>query len=168
MKNKTKWFDPICYQFSFYLLGKKDEAWNPVEATKPFFEELIPYYNLWIALQGTVMVSGTTSTGEWIRIAKNSEMLHDFHNKLEQQSHALHSFEITLVPDKTQLKFAVSVKALSKSGDKKFCSIQTWMIPSLWVRLKRQRGYVKCSTVQQMILKGSVFHKNASSQREYR
>ena len=54
MKNKTKWFDPICYQFSFYLLGKKDEAWNPVEATKPFFEELIPYYNLWIALQGTV------------------------------------------------------------------------------------------------------------------
>lgn len=114
MKNKTKWFDPICYQFSFYLLGKKDEAWNPVEATKPFFEELIPYYNLWIALQGTVMVSGTTSTGEWIRIAKNSEMLHDFHNKLEQQSHALHSFEITLVPDKTQLKFAVSVKALSK------------------------------------------------------
>ena len=44
MKNRTKWFDPICYQFSFYLLGKKDEAWNPVEATKPFFEELIPYY----------------------------------------------------------------------------------------------------------------------------
>lgn len=114
MKNRTKWFDPICYQFSFYLLGKKDEAWNPVEATKPFFEELIPYYNLWIALQGTVMVSGTTSTGKWIRIAKNSEMLHDFHNKLEQQSHALHSFEITLVPDKTQPKFAVSVKALSK------------------------------------------------------
>lgn len=61
------------------------------------------------------MVSSTTSDGTRIRIAKNPEMLHDYYNKLEQQSHMLHGFDISLVPGKTQSKFAVSDKALSKA-----------------------------------------------------
>lgn len=114
VKNITKWYDPICYQFSFYMLGNKAESWHLIEATKSFIEELIPYYHLWMDLQGTVMISSTTSNGKRIRIGKNPEMLHDFCNILEQQSHALHGIEIALVPDKTQSKFSVSVKTLSE------------------------------------------------------
>ena len=168
MKNKTKWFDPICYQFSFYLLGKKDEAWNPVEATKPFFEELIPYYNLWIALQGTVMLAAQPPLGNGLELLRIPRCFTTSTTNLS--SNHMHSIvsKLPLCRIKHSLSLQYQSKPFPRSGDKKFCSIQTWMIPSLWVRLKRQRGYVKCSTVQQMILKGSVFHKNASSQREYR
>lgn len=114
MSDGTKWYDPICYQFSFYMLKGKTEPWNPIEATKSFLDDLIPYYHLWMALQGNVMVSRTTSTGTRIRIVKDFDTLHNCCDMLEQQSQNLHGFEISLVPDKTQSKFAVPVKALSK------------------------------------------------------
>lgn len=115
MRNCVKWYDPICYQFSFYMLETETESWNPVEATKSFFEELIPYYHLWMTLQGSVMVESTTSAGTSIRIAKNSDaLLDDCNVLLGQQSHMLHSYKIIPVPDKTQSQFAASDKTLSK------------------------------------------------------
>lgn len=114
MKNNTKWYDPICYQFSFYFLRKKTESFDPVEIAKPFWEELTPYFHLWMDLQGRVIVQSTSSDGTLVNSAKNHESFCDSWNILERRSGMLNSYEIALVPDKTRSRFAVSAKTLSK------------------------------------------------------
>lgn len=114
MQNYTKWYDPICYQFTFYMLGKENEPWNSFEATEPFWEDLVPYYQQWMDLQGRVIISSTSESGTMIHIATTADELRDAWSIVEQRSHMLNKYTIELVPDKTQTRFATSLRIIPK------------------------------------------------------
>ena len=112
VQNSGKWYDPICYQFSFYVLGKETEPWNPVQTVNSFLEDMEQYYQLWMNLQGSIMVRMGTSAGINIRLAKNPDMLREAFRMLITQDRSLHDCEIRPVPGKTNSKFAVPLKTI--------------------------------------------------------
>lgn len=112
MGSTIKWYDPICYQFSFYMYGKKTEAWNPVEMMRPFLKELLPYYHLWLSLQGRVMVSAKIENTTLIDTPKDPVALNNALLMLEQRSRMLEGYEIVLVPDKTRSRFATPARSI--------------------------------------------------------
>ena len=155
-----KWFDPICYQFSFYMLGKKAEQWNPIELMKPFWEELIPFYHLWMDLQGKVFISSKTIYGTLINTAKTSHELHDAYSIIDQRSHMIESYEISLVPDKTNSKFATPVKTIplvQRQEVIKYTSVEDSLTLSLSQKAAWLCKMLNCSTDD---LEGICFQQN--------
>lgn len=69
MPKNIKWYDPVCYQFTFYMLGKENEPWTSLEATAPFLDELMSYYQQWMDLRGRVIIESRSESGTLIHTA---------------------------------------------------------------------------------------------------
>lgn len=114
MPNYIKWYDPVCYQFTFYMLGKENEPWTSLEATAPFLDELMPYYQQWMDLRGRVIIESRSESGTLLHMATAVNKLCDAWSSIEQRSHMLNKYTIELIPDKTQTRFATSVRTIPK------------------------------------------------------
>ena len=112
--NYIKWYDPVCYQFTFYMLGKENEPWTSLEATAPFWDELMPYYQQWMDLRGRVIIESRSESGTLLHMATTVNKLCDAWSSIEQRSHMLNKYTIELVPDKTQTRFATSIRTIPK------------------------------------------------------
>lgn len=113
MSSVSGWYDPICYQFFFYACSDIETEPSIIDACGEFFDEMIPYYALWLSMEGRVLGRYWTEFGCRVTTISNVEALENYADSISAEK--IRSLELSLVPGKAFANFAVPGRSIPKA-----------------------------------------------------
>ena len=113
MGNVSGWYDPICYQFSFYAMSDQEVLQPLADACRQFAEDLAPYHALWLSLNGRLLGETWTENGCRITMISDANTLERYRESLSP--HTYNRCELSVIPGKVLTHFAVSARSIDKT-----------------------------------------------------
>lgn len=110
------WYDPVCYQFFFYMIDQEGPSGGVIGAVHAFFEELKPYYAQCAALGGRVQSRiHRQQHGYLMNMLDDADSIYQHFDSIAKMPAAwADEYEISLAPGKMPRQFAASARKLDK------------------------------------------------------
>ena len=113
MGNVYGWYDPVCYQFSFYAYSNAEIEESILGAYREFVDEMTPYYALWLSMNGRILREQWTEDGCKLALISDAEAFRNDRGaiSLERSTRCL---KLSLAPGKALANFAVPSRSIEK------------------------------------------------------